>query len=358
MDRGPNSPRPPVRVRFNDDRAGAVTRPSPAPRRTAAAARRREPESRPPRPPSSRPGGWVACVVRDGGDWELALYDVDTGEALVLTRGGSATPVTRPLPSPDGRRIAYFASDGSVRVREVATGGAERAVARPGGPPAMAWSPDGRRLAMDGLEIVDAATGERRRAGAGGRWPQWLPDGRHLLFARDFHIWLLDLARDVAEPVTTGPPLPRASLRLAPSGRWLAYATPDAPLSRLRVIDLATRGEAGVETLGEEDIEPCWARHPPLLAFVALEPTGSGEAPGARLRVADPSGVVVRDVARLDMPLGTAVTWSPDGRHLAAVQHVAGVPRLCLFPVDGRSPRVVHALGEARHPSWSVRAVE
>jgi dipeptidyl aminopeptidase/acylaminoacyl peptidase len=79
----------------------------------------------------------------------LWLVDVDGGEQRPLTTGSSADRGA--VWSPDGRRIAYVASDGSsaqIFVRWLDGGQVARITRLQGAPGNLAWSPDGRRLAF------------------------------------------------------------------------------------------------------------------------------------------------------------------------------------------------------------------
>lgn len=363
---------PRIRIRYQDAPAPAQPgraprRPAPsppAPRGVPAGAPQQARTDRPARGtargtprPAPRPRGAIALVARSGSDWELALYDAELDRLEPLTSAGAATPVTRPAVSPDGSLVAYFAADGTVRLRSLARSRPrERVVAEPGGPVGLAWSPDGRFLALDGIRIVDVATGASAQVADGGRWPQWLPPGDRLVFARELHIWQLDLPARRLTRLTRDPPAPRAALRASPDGRYLAYASPDAPRSRLRVLMLAGGGEHEVETLGASELEPCWCASPCLLAFVALEPSPPGDGlPGARVRVAEPAGTVLRDVARLATPLGGPLAWSPDGRFLAAVDADARGRHVVLLAVDGPVRQRIGGADEAVSPCWFAK---
>ena len=113
--------------------------------------------------------GEVAVIVEGrraaGGAWlsRLVRVDLADGARRVLVEGTTeANPGTAAV-SPDGATVAVV----------------------------MGADPDGGRAPSPWLELVDAATGERRRLAEGwDRWaqgPTWLPDGSGLLVTADDH---------------------------------------------------------------------------------------------------------------------------------------------------------------------------
>jgi dipeptidyl aminopeptidase/acylaminoacyl peptidase len=124
-------------------------------------------------------------------------YGEREGLCFTLSERGAVHRVNvglahRPLPAPDGVRVAFTDNGGGgARVlhvlRRSVRGVADPESAVDG---ALSWSPDGRRLAFGTaageLFTVPAAGGRLRRVGRirGAATPVWGPGGRRLAFAR------------------------------------------------------------------------------------------------------------------------------------------------------------------------------
>jgi Tol biopolymer transport system component len=149
-----------------------------------------------------------------------AVYVMDADGSDLNQISGSNQFALFPAWSPDGERVAYLvfermgragqvwvaAADGSERVQVAVAAGAQDAIFALGGdqtpremayidegwPEQLAWSPDGRHLAVItgqeetvALQVAVVETGAittvLEREGA-LTWPSWSPDGERLLF--------------------------------------------------------------------------------------------------------------------------------------------------------------------------------
>jgi WD40 repeat protein len=160
---------------------------------------------------------------------------------------------------------------------------------------ALAWSPDGSRLAT---------------SGASGSLRVWDAEGKSVFTAA---------GKNKSGPYSVPPPM-WIALEWAPDSRWLAAATCWPPYStvtlaggNLKVWDAATGKELlALEGATIAKAPGAWSRDGKLLAVVE----------GRRLLVADPAAgttapLSADDAAKETPPLPTFVQWGPDDRELA-----------------------------------------
>jgi WD40 repeat protein len=248
------------------------------------------------------------------------LLDAATGKTLLSWRVGEygVDPIAW---RSDGKRLAV-ASDGAL-VRVCDADGTEL-FRLAGGGWAVAWSPDGKRIAAGG-SIYDAETGRLIVRAAGGGGPAWSPDGRRLAVGEA--VWDSSSGRKLVS--LAGGVGGERQLRWSADGRRIFTDNPQNAHNRV-----AWDAETGRIIEGPVgDGVRRWSRDGRRLALQRFDALGVWD-PESRTERAFPWA-------------GELPVWSPDGKRLA----VGGA----VWELDRARP-AVHR-GTLR-PSASAAAVE
>jgi WD40 repeat protein/serine/threonine protein kinase len=261
---------------------------------------------------ASGAGNWYS-----GRGGELVVWDARTGRRL-RTLGTASGTVYAVAFHPDGRRLASAGLGGTVRIWDAHTGALLRDLkGHPSTSDCVAFSPDGKLIAagcrQSGTNVLvwDAETGEIVHRMAGHRGPVWgvafSPDGRRLASC-DYdgiaHLW----DRDTGAVVRTfGGFNDFRAVAFSPDGVWLALASYSGHVVRW---DLTLPNSGFVD------------HHPnagPLLSL-AFTPNGSlaWSSRNGDIRIQDPIGGRDRYVIRGHEGWAYSVSISPDGRRIAS----------------------------------------
>ncbi len=315
----------------------------------------------------------------------ISVWDITAGK-LVLTLHDEAAVLGAAF-SPDGLRIASGGADRTVKIW-APPGEEPRALAPHQGPlNNVAFSPDGRRvIAAGGGEAMlwDLFSGRASVLGGTRKWGRvaWSPDGRHVALGGDSEVW--DLATGAAPrhldwdgPLTSdnldtmlgagaafsrdgallaatadlwvgvwdlatgrlrhrlpaAPPwAPRAGFHpmaacvaFSPDGQRLAVGSltsqidPDRPQGSLQLWDLATGASAlSLEGADADVYSVAFSPDGKWLAAAIWDPDYNGSFPGA-VRVWDAAtGQRVYDLRGIHQARFFGIAFSPDGKRLAA----------------------------------------
>jgi WD40-like Beta Propeller Repeat len=302
--------------------------------------------------PPTGPGAVVFVGDRPGpsGDAATDIYRVNLdGSGLTrLTHNGQAES---PLPSPDGKLIAFNGSNGMAVMNR--DGSNQHDIA--GCYSVGSWAPDSQRIACrtgaEGLGVVDLARGTLGPLSSTGAGPAWSPDGRSIAYADD-GLWIADVSsghvRRISRRAVDG------AASWSPDSAQLVFAVQTATSHDLYVVHADGSGEQriarGVEELGAQAWSPTDSR----IVFVRYLPHGPeaiytvrADGTGLRLVSGRVAGEAVREPA-----------WSADGKLLLydRQRYSLGDNDIAVTPAGGGTSRRVTepfpAGGSNDEPRW------
>ena len=257
-----------------------------------------------------------------------------------------------PVPSPDGKRLAF-----PCRSDQALTG-----------PPTDVCLSE-----ANGSDVQIATQGKLPPSSIVSGEIAWAPDSRLLAFVTDLYadqtftafgeLYLLDAGEEQLRLLLPGTPgLQRGAIAWAPDGGRLAVPSTPPPGSEtaLEVVDVedGARLDVAEQTEGLGTISDfAWSPDGSALAFVRTvwrSPFPSG-VDGAQLYSVGPDGSGLRLLPDLgDWPL--KAVWSPDGRFLAVTARPVGggFASLYVVPLNGGDPlRLGPNLLISDFPAWS-----
>ncbi|HEX6863061.1 MAG TPA: hypothetical protein VF414_09620, partial [Thermoanaerobaculia bacterium] len=182
-------------------------------------------------------GSRIAFYSNRSGRWEIWTVRPDGGDLRQITRTAGPS-LTRPIWSPDGKRLVCGMSEMGSGLIDLSRPLAERApkpLPRIGGSVfvASSWSPDGKWIAgwaerpdnlpSPGIHLYSLETGRYRKLTDSGSRALWASDSRHLLVWGSHSLEWVDARTGESKEVGTAPPEAGMSLGLglSPDGRTL-----------------------------------------------------------------------------------------------------------------------------------------
>jgi WD40 repeat protein len=263
------------------------------------------------------------------------VYDVSSGQPRFELLG-HRFPINAIAWSPDGRRIATGGNDSSVRIYDGRTGRSQLELLGNAGPViSVDWDPDGQRLltgSSDGTARVWDVAEERgqelmllsSQGTRSGVWAVFSPDGDHVLTG-DFDItaatiWDVSVAGDAEWTNVPTDPLVPVDVAFLRGGQVVASSDGNA----VTVWDVIGEGSARpVRTLG-----PGSGSREPIVRIAANHDGTRVATARGFSSIADVwnagTGTRMFKVTTADGGENSDLTWSPDGRWLVFTDYGGG----------------------------------
>jgi Tol biopolymer transport system component len=264
----------------------------------------------------------------------ISVADVQ-GRGHIRSTFGAARTNVAPIWSPDGRHIAYLATEANIITLHVARpdGSEDRELAA--GPPWSgygpwnpAWTPDGQTLAFDdgngrdapqGIFTVGVDGSKRRMLVANAREPAYSPDGSKLAYvavsgSQRVGLFVADADGSHSRRLTSS--ADAAAPTWSPRGTLIAFKRADS----LRVVRADGSGERAIAS--HVPSAPLWSPRGQLIAFVRGITVGPDRPFESSIVVARADGghqrVVVRRFSKsfVEQPAWRAAVPLPAARRL------------------------------------------
>ena len=315
-----------------------------------------------------------------------ALWSVDVATGKQALVGDSALAVLAPSPSPDGRTLAFVASDSLGRpqlwLRTLATGVSRQLTRdaeltprrlRWAGSDTLLYVSDGRlrRMAIATGAIADVpfvapvdfprkrvALPARRFPAPGTRQPArgqtglaLAPDGTQAAMIALRRLWIIPMSNGTPREVARLPEGAR-DVDWSPSMDRVVYAAGSWGAEDIHVMDLSTAHDVRLTTLPGREVVPRFSPDGRWIAFIRIAPesaahlvvlpaTGSAQVPTPSARTRD-LGVIAAGEWSVGIESAAAPTWRPDSRALLAWRHASGP--VVREPFSTLRPSVAHVI--------------
>ncbi|MDP3746595.1 MAG: S9 family peptidase [Phenylobacterium sp.] len=312
--------------------------------------------------PQFRPDGGAIAYVRvandimsDRGKRSIWLVDPKSGVQTPLVADERSN--SRPRWSPDGQRLAYVVSgpDGGpqIHVRWITSGRSAQVATLEQAPGDLAWSPDGKSLAITMLtpgEPAKLAAPPAKPEGA--RWAAplrvedrmtWRADGDGELKPGFSHIFVVSADGGSPRQLTFGKFDDNGPLTWSRDGRHVLFAANrgkdwerDPNESEIWQVGVADGTMTQLTTRVGPDAAPEVSPDGRLIAYLGYDDAARRSYENVQLHVMDRDGKNPRSLtAGLDRSIDGA-QWSRDGRSLVVSYDDQAVKKLARIGLDGK----------------------
>ncbi|WP_332766219.1 S9 family peptidase [Phenylobacterium sp.] len=312
--------------------------------------------------PQFRPDGGVIAYVRvandimsDRGKRSIWLVDPKTGAQTPLVADERSN--SRPRWSPDGQRLAYVVSgpDGGpqIHVRWIASGRSAQVATLEQAPGDLAWSPDGKSLAITMLTPGEPAKLAAPMAKPeGAKWAAplkvedrmtWRADGDGELKPGFSHVFVVSADGGSPRQLTFGKFDDNGPLTWSRDGRHVLFAANrgkdwerDPNESEVWQVGVADGTMTQLTSRVGPDAAPEVSPDGRLIAYLGYDDAARRSYENVQLHVMDRDGKNPRSLtAGLDRSIDGA-QWSRDGRSLAVSYDDHAVKKLARIGLDGK----------------------
>ena len=334
-----------------------------------------------PRQPSSI--GRIVFASKRDGNLEIYLMNLTglpqgTGGMKPVRLTKTQTRNGPPVPSPDGKRIAFVAEtdvNGTIKDREIYMmnidgSGLTDLTNNPAIDQEPTWSPDGMRIAFASHRDVDpysssiytmkADGNDVKRIAQNGSSPAWSPDGKRIAFLslRDQQIYIVnadgsDLIRLTNSPAP-GNGTAQGAPVWSPDGKWIAFRSNRDGNSEIYLMNADGSAQTNLTHNQAYDDFPVWSPDGQSIAFISNRDGRAGlyiiGAPQASASANTGGGHVIR----LTKGSAGGPRWSPDGRWIVYVGDSGdGNQDIYLVSTDGReSVNLTNHPAQDTSPVW------
>jgi len=254
-----------------------------------------------------------------GGNGDLRLLTVETGEVRTIERPAQCKAAYIPVFSPDGQWIAFlcYSVNGTYEIYRTSQKGehAKSLHVFPDIPESIVWSGDSRRIILadsGGLLEIDGNGGQPHRLPFAQTevGEQIASRGNRLVYVQmhdSVNIWRVDLKSGLSRSLLTPTSRDQRAPAISPDGKRIAFESDRSGTQEVWMANLDGSDAVQLSDFRALTGTPRWS---PDGRKIAFDSRASGEA---ALYLVDPETVLPKRIATNTIP-ASVPTWSFDGK--------------------------------------------